>query len=382
MIYRVHRRSLLKHAPLALIAGSIRPASLLAQSCDDAPEHPEQVTKYLQRLYDESHRMYAFRDDYPGGFERWQRDARIQLRRLIGLEKIESQLGDHKPQVLLEEARNVDSYLRRKGSIDTEPNVRIPFWLLKPKGRGPFPLAILPHGHDRIGHDTYAGVFRDAAHKEQTLAQDRNVAVQAVERGFLAIAPATRGLAVDGVPDVYARHDRRDCRSQLMHCLLAGRTAIGERVWDLQRIIDWAVALPEVDSQHILMMGNSGGGMATLYTAACDERIAVAVPSCSFSTIASPEGRIYHCDCNMVPGIFEWGDLYDVAGLAAPRHLLAVNGRQDKLHEASSIERAAERVRIIYRAAGRPGRFQHRWGAEGHRFYSELMWPFVMNTLN
>jgi len=79
--------------------------------------------------------------------------------------------------------------------------------------------------------------------------------------------------------------------------------------------------------------------MATLYTAASDKRITVAVPSCSFSTIASPMGRIYHCDCNLVPGIFEWGDLYDVAGLAAPRHLLSVNGRQDKLHEASSIER-------------------------------------------
>ncbi len=382
MIPSVPSRSLLKLAALAVMIGFTPAASLLAQDSGDSPEHSVAVKKFLQRLYDESHRKFTFRDGYPGGFERWQQDARGELRRLIGLEKIAAQVADHQPRVHLEDAvEDLGRYTRRKGFIETEPDVRIPFWLLKPKGRGPFPLAILPHGHDRIGHDTSAGVFHDDAHKEKSLAQDRNVAVQAVERGFLAIAPATRGLAAAGVPDVFARHDRRDCRSQLMHCLLAGRTAIGERVWDLQRIIDWAVARPDVNSRHTLMMGNSGGGMATLYAAACDERITVAVPSCSFSIIASPAGRIYHCDCNMVPGILEWGDLYDVAGLAAPRFLLAVNGRHDKLHEASSVEHAASRARAIYKAAGHPSRFEHRWGAEGHRFYGDLMWPFVMKAI-
>lgn len=28
-----------------------------------------------------------------------------------------------------------------------------------------------------------------------------------------------------------------------------------------------------------------------------------------------------------------------------------------------------------------PERFQHRWGGEGHRFYRELMWPFVVSAL-
>ena len=346
-----------------------------------SPEHPESVVKYLNRLYAQGRRKFAFRKDYPRGFQQWQKDARPVLKKLIGLDKIAAQVGDHKPKVELSAVHDVGGYTRRKGWIETEPDVRIPFWLLKPKGLGQFPLAVLPHGHDRIGHDTYAGVYHDEAHKQRTLAQQRNIAVQAVERGFLAIAPATRGLAVDGVPDVHGRHGKRDCRSQLMHCLLAGRTAIGERVWDLSRLLDWAVTRRDFNKKHILMMGNSGGGMATLYTAACDERITVAVPSCSFTTIASPDGRIYHCDCNIVPGILEWGDLYDVAGLIAPRWLLAVNGRKDTLHEAPSIERAASRARAIYKAAGHSDRFDHRWGPEGHRFYSDLMWPFVMQSM-
>ena len=174
------------------------------------------------------------------------------------------------------------------------------------------------------------------------------MAVQAAKRGYLAIAPATRGLATDGVPDLYGRHGGRDCRSHVMHCLLAGRTAMGERVWDMQRFLDWALGLPEVDSRHVLMMGNSGGGMVTLYAAACDPRITVAVPSCSFTMLTSPAGYIYHCDCNLVPGLLELGDLPDVAGLISPRHLLAVNGRKDALHSAEDIERAAARVHTIY----------------------------------
>jgi dienelactone hydrolase len=358
------------------------PAPGWAQQTDEpAAEYPPAVQKYLQRIYLEDHRKFTYRDGYPGGLRQWQHDARTALRRLIGLDTIRAQVGEHPVSVRLEETQDLDTYTRRRGWIETEPDVRIPFWLLRPKGPGPFPLAVLPHGHDRVGHDSHAGVYHDDKHRQKVQQTDKDVAVQAVSRGFLAIAPATRGLAVDGVPDVFERHGGRDCRSQLMHCLLAGRTAIGERVWDLTRLLDWALQLPAVDARRVLMMGNSGGGMATLYTAAMDARITVAVPSCSFTTVTSADGRIYHCDCNAVPGILNWGDLYDVAGLIAPRRMLAVNGRKDRLHAAAAIERAAQRAHVIFRAAGHGERFRHAWGAEGHRFYSDLMWPFVMAAL-
>jgi len=157
---------------------------------------------------------------------------------------------------------------------------------------------------------------------------------------------------------------------------------MGERVWDMRRIIDWAVQLPEVDRRGILMMGNSGGGMVTIFTAACDERVSVAVPSCSFAPTASQAGYIFHCDCNMVPGLIEIGGLPGVAGLIAPRHFLAVNGRTDPLFSQAEIERAVSQVRTLYTAAGVPDRCQHRWGKNGHRFYKDLMWPFVLDALS
>ena len=82
-----------------------------------------------------------------------------------------------------------------------------------------------------------------------------------------------------------------------------------------------------------------------------------------------------------LPGILGWGELYDVAGLIAPRHLVAVNGRHDKLHTAQDINRSADRVRKIFESAAAIHHFDHRWGPEGHRFYQELMWPFVVEAM-
>jgi dienelactone hydrolase len=347
----------------------------------DFNAYPEHVATYLKHLYRQTERPLAYRDDYPSGFERWQRDARAALSLKLGMNKIAASVGDHQPAAELGEPEDIGEYTRQRGVIETEPYVRIPFWILKPKGASPWPLGVFPHGHDGRGHDTTAGVYTDETHEKRSVAEDRDVAVQAVRLGFVAIAPAVRGLATDGVPDLHGRHGNRDCRSHVMHCLLAGRTAMGERVWDMQRILDWALALPEVDSKHVLMMGNSGGGMVTIFTAAHDERIGIAVPSCSFAPTVSEAGYMFHCDCNMVPGLIEMGGLPGVAGLIAPRYLLAVNGRKDTLFSVKAIEEAAATARGIYEAGGCPERFEHRWGTEGHRFYRDLMWPFVLQAL-
>jgi hypothetical protein len=162
-----------------------------------------------------------------------------------------------------------------------------------------------------------------------------------------------------------------------MHCLLAGRTPTGERAWDMSSFIDWALATLPVHDRDLLMLGNSGGGMISTYAPACDMRIQIAIASCSFNSYVASTGKVVHCDCNIVPGILRFGGFHDVVGLIAPRHLLMVHGRNDPLFDNDDVGRAADEVRRIYTAAGAGDHFAQEYGDGGHRFYKDLMWPFV-----
>jgi len=339
------------------------------------------VRRYLDRLYAPGRGRGPAGAGDPTSFRDWQDAARDSLRRLVRLDRIEEDLQGRPTPVELGGPEDLGGFTRRRGRIETEPDVSVPFWLLRPKGDGPFPLALTPHGHASHGSDMYAGVVRDDSERQRMVEENRDVAVQAAERGFLAVAPATRGFQPVDVPDRKDRHGGRGCRSQLMHCLIAGRTAMAERVWDMQRLMDWATALPEADGGRAVMMGNSGGGMVTTYTAALDERVKVAVPSCSFAPLVSLAGDLHHCDCNVVPGILRWGEFWHVAGLIAPRHLCVVNGRDDPLFEPEEVDRAVAGVGELYALAGAPKRFQHRYGDGGHRFYKHLMWPFIERAM-
>ena len=209
---------------LAALLGSL--AGEETQPTGEAPA----AGGYLENFLERAAHAHSFSRHADGGVSRWQREARPVLRELVGLDRIAQQTRGHRPQVELGAEQQRDGHTLQKGWSTSEPGVRLPFWWLRPMGDGPFPLAILPHGHDTLGQDTAAGIYRDAAHRKRTLAGDRNVAVQAVRQGFVAIAPAIRGLSDEAnvAPDNRRRHGGKNCRSHLMHALLAGRTAMGE----------------------------------------------------------------------------------------------------------------------------------------------------------
>ena len=306
----------------------------------------------------------------------WQLPFHQRLLEILGIGNIEDDLAGFVPRARRFATVDMGSYTRESWRILTEPTVPLPFYLLRPKRAAANPpLVLTPHGHHHP--HLYAGLANNPEEEAHLRDGERDVAVQAVEQGYLVIAPTTRAFGDTRAAADQEKQAVSSCRLQLMHDLLLGRTPIGDRVWDMSRLIDWALAYQEVDRKRIAITGNSGGGTVSLFAAACDSRITVAVPGCYFSTFAGSIGSIIHCDCNYVPGILRLGEMPDVAGLIAPRHFLAVAGRDDPIFPIAHTEAAFAQLAAIYRAAGVPDRCELYVGNGGHRYYKERVWPFI-----
>ena len=348
-------------------------------------QYSERDSAYLSRLHRQIRGPLSVEQISGRGVRRWQVIARRKLTELLGLDVIARANRGYQSRVRLQDSIADDGFSRTLGKIETEAGIEIPFWLLIPNGKQqqPRPLAICAQGHGGNSWNNYAGIYQNAAERDKALARNATPGLESVRRGYITIVPAVRGLStVTAIADPKGRHGNQLCRAQLIHCLLVGRTAIGERVWDCQKILDWALtALPNVDAKRVLFTGNSGGGVLSVYMAALDERIAVAVPSCSFTSYTDDSRFVFHCDCCLVPRVqSELGDFSDIGALVVPRYLLAVHGKQDGLHHYPAVEAAMARVARVYDRLDQEDRFAHRWCEQGHKFYPDLMWPFIENA--
>ena len=368
-----------------LLAG----ARLAAQSPDSAeaapsPQHAPEVKRYLDWLHDPSHRLYACRATTRDEFLRWREPARNMLRKLLRLDDMGERLAAHQPTVTLGQTEDLGGYTRTRGRIRTEPEMWVPFWMLRPAGRGPFPVGIFLHGHSRdVGMDETVGIAASEERRKHIQEAELDVGLRAVRRGFIALVPAVRGFKPVEVADLIGMYNNKPCRTHSTHCLMGGRTAFGERIWDIQRLIDYAQTIPGADSRKLLVMGHSGGGGLAAFAAAVEPRIAVTVSSGWYNTLVADNGRLNHCECNTVPGILQFGEVWDVAGLIAPRPFLVVSGTRDLARRAYAPEvvRAVGELRRIYLAAGAPANFDQAVGEGGHKYFNVLQWPFVMEHL-
>lgn len=333
---------------------------------------------HFKSLYAAAPGDYAFRAETKEGWAAWREAFRPRLQEALGLNNIAL---PERP-LKAEQAASTDEgdYVRESWHLWTEPTVPLPFYLLRPKAaladtKKALPLVLTPHGHNHP--HIYVGIAENEHERESIEAGERDIAVQAVHEGYLVIAPTTRGFGETRTARDKAEDVLHSCRTQLLHDLLVGRTPIGDRVWDISRLIDWALATQDVDPDRIAITGNSGGGTVSLFAAACDTRISVAVPSSYFCTFEGSIGSIHHCECNYVPGILRLGEMYDVAGLTAPRPFCAIAGKDDPIFPIEHVRYAFEKLKRIYAVAGVPERCELYVGNEGHRYYKAGAWPFI-----
>lgn len=310
-------------------------------------------------------------------FDAWQSELREQLVDLLRLPVLPTE----PPKVETITAEDCGGYIREKVVMRAVDDLGVPAYLLRPsrtRERRPAILAI--HGHGP-GKCVPVGMTPPGCDASDPADPQRDYALQAVQQGMIVLAPDLRGFGELMLDDEFSRRQGNSCTQLACRALQTGRTLLGMRIADLMQFIDWLEARDDVHPGHICATGHSGGGMATLFLAAVDTRVAVAVPSGSFCTFRHGILSIHHCPCNYVPDLSVYAEMHDVAGLVAPRPMLIIAGRDDDIFPLEGVRAAYAELEKIYAAAGAKQAVELYIGEGGHRYYSERVWPFLITKL-
>ncbi|HID21712.1 MAG TPA: hypothetical protein EYP14_04850, partial [Planctomycetaceae bacterium] len=275
----------------------------------------------------------------------WQQRARITLSVLLNMDdQIVANRHDNRgrsplplhPKVL--ETTRAKGFTRSLVEIDSRPDRRIKVVVTVPPDARPSctPAVVCIHGH---------GGHRDIVYIPKN--NYRGFARVLAEQGYVTLSTNV------GQHTVQSPH----------------RTLMGERLWDLIRVVDLATSLPEVDPARIGCAGLSLGGEMAMWLGAMDQRIAATVSSGFLTTMENL--RKGHCMCWDFPGLQRRYEFSDIYALIAPRPLQCQNGQKERLPHGfpvSLARQAMAEIRRAYRAAGHEDRVELVVHPDGHVF--------------
>jgi hypothetical protein len=311
-----------------------------------------------------------------GNVKTWQTKLRKKLRQII----------DTPPAKRV--PLNVRSLWKRRheyGTIEkivftSEPYADVPAYVCIPKAVDPpYTWMVCVQGHSTGMHNSI-NVLRADERKKIRAPGDRDFGITSMKNGLAALCIEQRSFGYRREQVIVKRAEHM-CHDATMHALALGRTLMGERVWDVDRAIDYLYTRKDVRRNRIGVMGNSGGGTITVFSSALLPRISFAMPSCYFCTFRDSIMSVYHCMDNYLPGIIRYAEMYDIMGLFAPKPVVIVAGKTDPLFPISGVRRSFKQLKRIYKAAGAEDRCHLVVGGGGHRFYANRAWPVVVKAI-
>ncbi len=315
---------------------------------------------------------------YPGGdVTAWQRRLRKKLAGLLG--------GIPQDRVPLN-VRRIWSKPHPLGTIEkivfaSEFRCDVPAYVCLPgKASGPRPFMVCLQGHRGKMHHLIAA-SEDEKSWEAPVHDGLDVAIGCMERGISALCIEQRSFG-ERSERAMETPSGDGCQDAAMHALFLGRTLMGERVFDVDRAIDYLMERGDADPRRIGVTGNSTGGMVSLFAAALLPRIRFAMPSSCLSSFRDSFLAMGHCSCNFVPGLLNVADMADIAGLIAPKPLVIVHGREDHLFPIHSARRTFRELQATYKEAGALKNCAMVIGPGGHRYYGDLAWPVFLRMLD
>ncbi len=280
--------------------------------------------------------------------QRWRRRFGARLRQLVGREPERVPL-----RVAWGEKVETEGFTRHKIHVQSEAHYWVPAYYFVPRKRvARVPAIVCLHGHSGIFPYIREG---DEHQREKCRELALDFAPFLAEQGYVTIAPIQRGW--NETAESVDSHES-GCQRMVMNSFLAGMTPIGLRCWDVSRLVDFLEGRDEVDGKRIGVAGLSGGGMVALFSAALEQRLRFAMVGGYYCTFQESIYSIYHCLCNCVPGMLEWGEMREIAALIAPRPLLVISGEKDPIFPIAATRRAYAELEKVYACLGAAGNLE------------------------
>jgi len=260
--------------------------------------------------------------------------------------------------VKVEEEIDRGSYVLRKITYSSEPNGRVPAYLLIPKtalAGKKVPAVLGLHQTHRAGNKVVVGLGDSP---------DDAYGVALAERGFVVLAPAYPLLA-DYNPD----------SKQLGY-----QSGTMKAIWDNIRGLDLLSALPFVKTNAFGAIGHSLGGHNSVYTAVFDDRIKVVVTSCGLDSYRDyMDGNIKGwTSTRYMPKLLDYPlekipfDFHEMIGALAPRTCFISAPIGDTNFKWKSVDAIAATARPVYELYGASDRLIVKHPDCPHRFPPEM----------
>jgi len=308
------------------------------------------MINYFNKMAEKWVPLLTFQGSTMSEFEDWQAKAS---------EKFFELLGDF-PEPVAPEPEIIysveeDGIIRERVIFDSEENMSVPCVVLRPTDMpadGQNAAILCSHGHGPYGKEPVAGNKSSAGLRDQIAAHQYNYGEIMARAGYVTLSPDLRvfGERSDG-GNPYPGRDR--CNVHFLRGAMWGVYTLMLNIWDMKCCVDYLQTRAEVDPERIGMMGLSQGGTMTTFATAAEPRIKCAdIIGYLISWKGLAIQRANWCGSQMVPNIYKYFDVPDIAGLIAPRPLLIEAGVQDSGFFIEEQLAAFDHLQRIYDAAG------------------------------
>ncbi len=264
-----------------------------------------------------------------------------------------------------------DGFRIESVTYEVEPGDRVPAFLLLPDSatsESPVPGICVWHQHAgqwAKGKSEPAGIGWDPMH---------HTGVALCREGYAVLCPDALCFEERQDPSGKLRNGEYE-RYEFLRYVVAGQSMAWKNILDMRRAVDYLAARPEVRADALGCYGHSMGSTFTWLVGPWEPRLKCLVGNCCLPTYAGiHREHMLHCFPNFIPGIYEYGDTFDIAALTAPRALHLNFGALDRGSPIDEVRRAMPLIARAYESIHAEQNFSYFIQEQTDHVLSAEMW--------